>query len=526
MPNFWPGAVDGSAVPKHAGEDDAKAQARHEKLRAEEVAQIVAYLWTTSEKGALPPMPAKAGDAARGQQIFDSVGCRGCHVREKDSAARRSEASATRDYAPNLWNVGDKARPEWIYGWIKNPRAQWADTKMPDLRLSDEEAADVTAFLASQKSGQSYPAPPEFAPERRADLEKLAAKGKALISKYGCFGCHSIKGFDAAQKIGTELTEHGRKDPKLLDFGDVRWFNEDPHRQQYASWVWTKLHTPRIWAYERVDTRMPQFDFSDEEALALLTFLKGQTGERERMPRDLLPGLDGPKLAVLTGERWVFWNGCRNCHEVEKRGALVRDLFNEDNQSYAPPILNGEGAKVQPQWLYGFLKSPTPLRPWLKFRMPTFHFADDDAATLVKYFASAAGKSFPYVTMDVPAPPAEKAKEALALFAALQCTSCHVVGKLGPKQDPASAAPDFLLAKRRLRPDWIPLWLRNPNALMEGTRMPSFWDLDPTADAPHKAFGGDKQAQMEALRDLLMHLGEPGFEPGKPTAVALQGRSH
>jgi hypothetical protein len=51
---------------------------------------------------------------------------------------------------------------------------------------------------------------------------------------------------------------------------------------------------------------------------------------------------------------------------------------------------------------------------------------------------------------------------------------------------------------------------------MEGTRMPSFWDLDPSADAPHKAFGGDKQAQMEALRDLLMHLGEPGLEYHRP----------
>jgi mono/diheme cytochrome c family protein len=236
------------------------------------------------------------------------------------------------------------------------------------------------------------------------------------------------------------------------------------------------------------------------------------------MPRELVPGLDGPKLAVLTGERLVFWNGCRNCHEVERRGGVVRDLFNEDNQSYAPPILTGEGAKVQPPWLYGFLKAPTPLRPWLRIRMPTFHFADEDAGTLVKYFASASLKSFPYLTVDVPAPSPARAREALELFGALQCTKCHVVGKLAPKQDPGSAAPDFLLAKRRLRPEWIPLWLRNPNALMEGTRMPSFWDPDPSAEAPHKAFGGDKQAQMEALRDLLMHLGEPGLEVRRPSS--------
>jgi len=506
-------AIDGASVPRRGGEDVAEAKARHEKVRASEVAQIAAYLWVTSTPARLPALPAKAGSAERGKALFDSVGCRACHVAVKGSTARRSEASPDRDYAPNLWNVGDKARPEWIYGWIKNPRAQWSETKMPDLRLSDEEAADVTAYLSTLKSGESYPTPPVYAAGERARLEALAEGGKKLVNKYGCFGCHLIKGFENAQKIATELTEHGRKDPRLLDFGDVRYFTEEPtHRETYANFVWTKLHTPRIFGYESVETRMPQFDFSDDEAIALLTFLKGQTGERARMPREVLPGLDGPKLAVLTGERFVFWNGCRNCHELERRGAVVRDLFTEDTQSYAPPIITGEGAKVQPGWLFGFLKGPTPLRPWLRIRMPTFHFADEDATRLVEYFAASSAKSFPYLTVEVPPPPPAKVKETIELFTALQCTKCHVVGKLAPNQDPASAAPDFLLAKRRLRPDWIPLWLRNPNALMEGTRMPSFWDPDPAAEAPHKAFGGDKAAQMEALRDLLMHLGEPGFE--------------
>ncbi len=522
MPNYWPGAVDAGSVPRPAGETAEQTLARHGGVRAEEVAQIAAYLWVTSRPSTLVQPPARAGSPQKGKALFDAVGCRACHAPEEGSAARRSEASDTRDYAPNLWNVADKASPEWLYAWIKNPRALWIDTKMPDLRLTDEEAADVTAYLSTLRSGASHPPPPEYGPGQRPKLEKLAQQGKALINKYGCSGCHIIQGFESAQKIGTELSEHGRKDPKLLDFGDVKYFTEAPeHRETYASWVWTKLHTPRIFAYELVETRMPQFDFSDDEALSILTFLKGQTGEREALPRELVPGLDGPKLAVLSGERLVFWNGCRNCHQVESRGGVVRDLFNEDNQGFAPPNITGEGAKVQPPWLYAFLKEPSPLRPWLKIRMPTFHFTDEDAGTLVKYFASASRRSFPYFTADVPRPPPEKAREAMELFGALQCTKCHVVGKLAPRQDPRSAAPDFLLAKKRLRPDWIPLWLRNPNALMEGTRMPSFWDLDPSADAPHKSFGGDKQAQMEALRDLLMHLGEPGFEAARaPPASA------
>jgi len=159
MPNFWPGAVDANAVPHPAEEKPEDVMAAHRKLRAQEVSAIVAYLWQNSEPAPLLAKTAPSGDAAKGKEIFDSVGCRGCHVYEKDSAARRSESSDQRDYAPNLWNVADKAKPEWVYSWVKNPKAMWPETKMPDLRLSDAEAANVTAFLMTLKSDQTYPDP-------------------------------------------------------------------------------------------------------------------------------------------------------------------------------------------------------------------------------------------------------------------------------------------------------------------------------------------------------------------------------
>ncbi|MFL5439748.1 MAG: c-type cytochrome [Myxococcales bacterium] len=524
MPNFWPGAVDPNSVPRAEGQTDEQVLAEQRKLREKEVSEIVAYLWTQSDKGKLLVDTAPKGDAAKGKEIFDSVGCRGCHVYEKGSTARRSEGSAERDYAPNLWNVADKARPEWIYSWVKNPKAMWPETKMPDLRLTDEEAANVTAFLLTMKSDAKYQDPPELTGGQSQRAAQMADEGKKLIAKYGCFGCHDIKGFEQAQKIATELTEHGRKDPHLLDFGDVRWFTENPkERETYANFVWEKLHVPRVFAYERVDARMPQFDFSDEEALSLLVFLKGQIGERP--DRQYLAGQDPNKAAVLKGEQLVFWNGCRNCHVVENRGGTIRDLVTDDTQSFAPPMLTGEGWRVQPEWLFAFLRAPVPLRPWLTFRMPTFHFADQDATDIVHYFAAASQKSWPYLTPVSQEMSPQRSKEATALMAELKCTSCHVIGKLAPNQDPASAAPNFLLAKSRLRPDWILAWLKNPNALLEGTRMPSFWDFsDPQhPTGPSQAFGGDPKAQIEALRDLLMHLGEPGYEPPRTKTASIAG---
>ena len=512
MPNFWPGAVDALAVPHPEGMDDKQVLAAQQKLREQEVSAIVAYLWTNSEKAPLLAATAPKGDAAKGKETFESVGCKGCHVTEKGSTARRSEGSPERDYAPNLWDIADKAKPEWIYSWVKNPKAMWPETKMPDLRLSDTEAANVTAYLLTLKSDQSYPEPKYGAGER----ERLAAEGKTLIAKYGCFGCHNIKGFENSQKIGTELTEHGIKAKELLDFGDVQYFTEDPkHRQTYANWVWEKLHVPRIFAYERVETKMPQFDFTDDEALSILTFLKGQTGEHPE-PQYLAAQTE-QQQAVFRGERLVFWNGCRNCHVVEKRGGKIRDQYNDDTMTFAPPVLTGEGAKVQPHWLFGFLKGPFPLRPWLSVRMPTFHFTDADATDVVHYFAASSNKSFPYLTAEAPALTGDKLKETEALFKELQCTNCHVVGSLRPGQDPGSAAPNFLMAKERLRPDWIPLWLKNPQALLDGTRMPSFWDFSDEQHpvAPSKAFNGDAKAQIEALTDFLMHLDLKSAAPAK-----------
>jgi cytochrome c2 len=516
MPNFWPGAVDAKAVPHPEGQSVEQVQVAQQKLRDQEVSAIVAYLWSNSEKAPLLAATAPKGDPAKGKEMFESVGCRGCHVTEKGSTARRSEGSDQRDYAPNLWNIGDKAKPEWVYSWVKNPKAMWPETKMPDLRLKDGEAADVTAYLMTLKAGESWADPKYGAGEQ----EKLAAEGKDLIAKYGCFGCHNIKGFENAQKIGTELTEHGRKAVELLDFGDVHYFTEDPkHHQTYANWVWEKLHVPRVFAYERVETKMPQFDFTDEEALAILTFLKGQTGEK--MEPQYLAANTEQKQAIYRGEKLVFWNGCRNCHVVEKRGGKIRDQFNEDNQSFAPPVLTGEGAKVQPHWLFGFLKGPFDLRPWLTLRMPTFHFADPDATDLVHYFAATSNKSFPYLTAEADQPTGQRLKDVEQLFKELQCINCHVIGKLRPGQDPGSAAPNFLMAKERLRPDWIPPWLKNPQALLDGTRMPSFWDFSDEAHptSPSKLFNGDAKAQIDALRDYLMHLDLKSV-PSPKTAMA------
>ena len=52
-------------------------------------------------------------------------------------------------------------------------------------------------------------------------LEYVARRS---LSRYGCFGCHDIPGYEAAKPIGTPLASWGRKDPSQLAFENIDEF--------------------------------------------------------------------------------------------------------------------------------------------------------------------------------------------------------------------------------------------------------------------------------------------------------------
>jgi mono/diheme cytochrome c family protein len=218
------------------------------------------------------------------------------------------------------------------------------------------------------------------------------------------------------------------------------------------------------------------------------------------------------RRSVAHGDQMMEYFNCRGCHMIDGRGGDIRDTFAEDDIFKAPPILQQQGWRVQPDWLFGFLQDPSQrLRPWLDIRMPTFPLTDARATTLVSAFSYSANVPYPYVSVRVPKASGKVAEETQAMVNELRCFSCHTTGELAPGQDPSSAAPNLLLARERLRPDWVTAWIKNPQALQEGTRMPSFF----TPDSPEtvmypKYFGGSQERQIQALSDYVMGLGSGG----------------
>ena len=189
-------------------------------------------------------LPSK-GDAESGRILVNSLGCLGCHASEsEDPVEFKSVNSMRREHGPNLVKLGSKTTQQWIYNWIRDPQGYHTATKMPDLRLTESEAADISAYLIAQRDiefeDQSVPDVDETVlneivsdflgstlrkeevDARLAGMnldEKLNYSGGKLIRQYGCFSCHDIDGFEDAKPIGTPLTTEASRLISKLDFG-------------------------------------------------------------------------------------------------------------------------------------------------------------------------------------------------------------------------------------------------------------------------------------------------------------------
>jgi mono/diheme cytochrome c family protein len=257
---------------------------------------------------------------------------------------------------------------------------------------------------------------------------------------------------------------------------------------------------------------MPQFNLADEDIKALRILLGGF---RERKVGQRYVADHSTRVQqVVEGRRLMQQYNCVGCHEIEKRGGFVKKYY--ENTASAPPPLNGEGEKVQSNWLFSFLKAPFPLRPWLDIRMPTFGLSDEHTTQLVNYFNGLSKVEQPFVYIDDKRIPPEHIEAAREMTSPeyFNCFSCHVRGGKNPEGPQEGWAPDLAMARQRLNPEWIVKWIQDPQKIQPGTKMPSFYP-----GGPDNILGGKDDRQIEALRDYLITLGRTG-PAGAPAAAA------
>ena len=486
-----------------------------------EVNAIAEYIWDKS-KAYTPTEKFKVGNADNGKKIISEVGCLGCHGVD----GLEDQSNKVKAYAgPWLTGLGSKIQPDWLVTWLKKPNHYQEDTIMPSLRLSDNEVNDIATYLLSLRN-KAYEdlkftkfdleARDELLTDylaafdtkssaakkvaKMTDLEKTLDLGKRSIGKYGCYSCHNLEGFDGYAPIGPDLTKEGSKPITQFGYGVQ---HDVPHSRD--GWITAHLQSPRRWDIGisksfRDLNKMPNFYMNEAEAKKITVAILGQVADY--VPLAGIKRYNAGEALYNNAMKVAGKYNCMGCHQIDGlRGDILRAYSDDINQG--PPLLIGEGHRIQTDWFYHFLQAPTPIRPWLTIRMPTFNLSTEERNVLIAGFQQGSKQpTFEEPEMFVKWQPGER-EETIKLFNAYNCISCHTVGF--SKDIPM--APDLHKASKRLRPSWIKLWLRNPQNILPGTTMPGFFGDDGKTPMETSFFGGDADKQIDALTKYIIELG-------------------
>ncbi len=492
-----------------------------------------------------------AMDPARhGRLLFAENHCSKCHT----GSGTMTELY---EFGPILAASGSRLNEAWLAEWISNPAALRPDTRMPALVDAStpegkQQAADLAAWLMSQKIGDAGPAPDKT----------LAQKGGEHFHRLGCVACHNQPG--------------GTADPTRIPLSNVAAKFQPGALAGF-------LKKPDTY-YSHIG--MPDFGLSDAEANELSAYLLDACGKTERkaasfpkgdaskgmavatalncaachagagIPNTTLPNLDAiftkdwaatgcvsgkpgpkvPKLALTDTERAALVAfskkgvapltrnvpvesaaakiqslHCAGCHSMDGHASLLESVHVETNSLVAHvagenekldqtrPHLTFIGEMLHASYLESMINGAAGQRPrpWLDMRMPAFRAYSSGLATgLARMHGVEPGKP------DVPTPDAALADigKKLAGTDGFGCTTCHGVGPVKPTAAFEVEGVNFALSHQRLRQEWFTRWMDNPSSVTPSTKMPRYSE---EGKSQRPELEGDAAKQFEALWNYI-----------------------
>jgi mono/diheme cytochrome c family protein len=249
-------------------------------------------------------------------------------------------------------------------------------------------------------------------------------RGRELLAKLNCQGCHKVQGVPRPAMLGPDLTNVGTKVSR--------------------EWIYKWLKEPRtvvdasgntvVNGYEtQGQSRMPQFRLTDQEITALsayLSSLKSHSFEPYKFDPRVVAALGKrPDLAELGQERFrqMF---CTTCHSLAVTRGDETKLIGGD----IGPELTKVASKVNPDWLITWLRDP---QSYLAHAlMPRYQWSDEDLYKVTQYINEKL--TDPDLLSNVPqleTPTPEDIQVGQRLFLEKGCASCHVVEGVSPQKD-------------------------------------------------------------------------------------------
>lgn len=248
-----------------------------------------------------------------GRELYATQGCARCHdlpMTANEGQVDNALMPELHLAAPNLSEISETIRPEWIEAWLLDPHRVNPDASMPKLFdanvIEDRQAIrDIAAWL------NTLPEPASRADELRAsddvgvghDLIRSdrLEPGERAYERLGCIACHRFEPSVVNERVPRRSLAF--VDQKFRDGGLVE-FLQSPHQRNASS-------------------RMPDFDLSQQEAFDLAHLIRAETKSNSVTLPYQLDTVGDPVAGRIAFEQ----RGCVQCHTagefVELSAAIV-----------------------------------------------------------------------------------------------------------------------------------------------------------------------------------------------------------
>ena len=440
-----------------------------EKLTQQKAADLTAWFVSQARRPGLNDLPAPETGSpadldkllAAGAETYEVSGCINCHhfsVDEQPDEYQRHPLAL----------IKRKFTASQLIRFLKSPQEHHRWSRMPDFKLSNEEAAGLSAYLIESSKGkiQNAMIPPAGSPQR----------GQTLYETLGCIQCH-----------------RSLQEPRPV----ASKFQPVPLSAQ-------SLSTGCLADSAQQATTIPVFSFSSEQRAAIQAVLGTAADSLFR------------RNAAESADRWFQQLNCAACHNRDTDSSPRALIVVEEGESGLPPeplpSLTWVGEKLKPDWAESFIAGELNWRPrpWLKSRMPAF---PAHAALLTRGMAAQHGmlrhpSEVNITQKHVPAEMQIQLGQQLTSKTALDCRQCHGIGDNLPTGDEKTKiAPgiNFVHIKERLDDEYYRRFVLDPPRFDISTKMPRL-SADGKTTKITNILDGNADLQFQAIWRYIQSL--------------------
>lgn len=388
----------------------------------------------------VPDMPV----LSYGRKLIKEFNCAGCH----------KIGDLTVDYAPSLDGIGAKTTRFWLMRWLKDPKSIRPKAKMPDFKLSEEEALTLADFLMTFKeftnNRKLQPLPPELQEEYPPD--DWVDEGKTVFRLARCISCHEVEG------------KGGPLAPDLVKIAT----------KTNPAWIYSYLLDPKGF---QPDVEMPQFGFTQDQAQKVTAYMVSEFVDWDA-PEDTLKQTSDPDV-YQKGLKLFNQYNCGGCHQLsgvpksENLGPELADMG--DRALYQLEFGKTDIPRTLPAYIYNKLKSP---REFVEnARMPDYGFSELELQATTTALLAMSKESLPeqYTLAPKPVKDYNPQGEFGRIVEKYSCFSCHVINDRG-----FLLATDLSREGSQVQPDWVKNYFKVPYSMRPvlTERMPNLYLSD------------------------------------------------